>query len=264
MSKKEQDNFNDIMGNLLNKGGQKPKRTPTKIPKNTDININKADEDKDWQPEFEEITVPEDLDTRYETERLLSEVMTINEELELEAEEEKEDIIDVNTDEVNETPETEVKVEETKKMIEGKKLETVTAIIPAGAIIKGNLEFNTDLSVSGQIEGDIKCDGTIYIRTGAVITGNIIATAVFIDGSNITGDIHANNKVEINCGSTIDGNISSNDVVLDASINGNITALDVLEIRENGRIKGDIQASLISTVRGATICGMVQVGDFKE
>lgn len=259
MSKKEQDNFNDIMGNLLNKGGQsKPKRTSTKVSKNTDVNITKADEDKDWQPEFEEITVPEDLDTRYETERLLSE------ELELVAEEEKEDIIDVNIDEENETPETEVKAEETKKMIEGKKPETVTAIIPAGAIIKGNLEFNTDLSVSGQIEGDIKCDGTIYIRTGAVITGNITATAVFVDGSNITGDINANSKVEINCGTTIDGNISSNDVVLDASIKGNITALDVLEIRENGHIKGDIQASLMSTVKGATICGMVQVGDFKE
>ena len=259
MSKKEQDNFNDIMGNLLNKGGQsKPKRTPTKVYKNTAVNITKADEDKDWQPEFEEITVPEDLDTRYETERLLSE------ELELVAEEEKEDIIDVNIDEENETPETEVKAEETKKMIEGKKPETVTAIIPAGAIIKGNLEFNTDLSVSGQIEGDIKCDGTIYIRTGAVITGNITATAVFVDGSNITGDINANSKVEINCGTTIDGNISSNDVVLDASIKGNITALDVLEIRENGHIKGDIQASLMSTVKGATICGMVQVGDFKE
>lgn len=273
MSRKEQNNFNNMMGTLLNNGGaSKSKKAQTKLDKPTE---------KDWSEEleFEEVKVPENLDAAVaESDKIIGDIMkNIASEIEdaaaenneanvgCEAESSKNGTEDsvmsgLKTDDTNK----EVKAEETNNMVEGRKPETVTAIIPAGAIIKGNLEFNTDLSIAGQIEGDIKCEKTIYVRTGAIIKGNLEADSIFIEGTELTGDLKAKSKVEISGKSALDGNITAGNVLLDGIVKGNITASEMLDIRDNGKVKGDIKANLLESVKGATICGMVEVGAFKE
>ena len=267
MSRKEQNNFNNMMGTLLNNSGaSKSKKVQTKLEKPTE---------KDWSEEleFEEVKVPENLDAAVaESDKIIGDIMrNIANEIEDVATDNNgaESIENGTEDSVmsglkTEDTNKEVKVEETNNMVEGRKPETVTAIIPAGAIIKGNLEFNTDLSIAGQIEGDIKCEKTIYVRTGAIIKGNLEADSIFIEGTELTGDLKAKSKVEISGKSALDGNITAGNVLLDGIVKGNITASEMLDIRDNGKVKGDIKANLLESVKGATICGMVEVGAFKE
>lgn len=261
MSRKEQNNFNNMMGTLLNNSGQsKGKKQPSKLEK-------PADNSWGEELEFEEVKVPENLESTVESDKIISDIIkNIANDIEEATNEDKKNDTDdsVKTELKTEDTHKEVKVEETNKMVEGRKPETVTAIIPAGAIIKGNLEFNTDLSISGQIEGDIKCEKTIYVRAGAIIKGNLVADSIFVEGTELVGDLNAKNKVEITGKSALDGNIIAGSVLLDAIVKGNITASDMIDIRDNGKVKGDIKANLLESVKGATICGMVEVGTFNE
>lgn len=306
MNRKEQENFNDIMGALLNK--EKQSRKPIYQNKKAEqavIQDNKTVEPSKPEPlretvqkevklEFEEVTVPTEVVTMYEAEKIM-ESTNITQDVKDIMQSEKADIqrqedktkgekekmrVDVKDTKVdNKKPEAHVMNKsqqqaqqtqmatpvqlnkqhgEVKQQI--KMPSTPAAIIPAGAIIKGNLEFNTDLSISGQIEGDIKCDKSIYIMSGANIKGNLEAISIFVENSTVTGDLNIKEKGEILGDSSINGNITAKQLLVDTSIKGNITVDDSLEIRQNGNIIGDIKAKLMSTVKGSVICGVVEVG----
>lgn len=93
--------------------------------------------------------------------------------------------------------------------------------IPKDCLIKGIIESKGDVTIEGQIEGDVIVSGSLNIGNSAVITGNIEA-----DSLVISGEFH-----------------------------GNVKATNLLEVGETGRLYGDISTKLIKIMKGAHFRG---------
>lgn len=105
---------------------------------------------------------------------------------------------------------------------------------------------NNLLGRATKITGDIKCDGDI--RIDGILLGNIIVSGKLIVGeyAEITGDVKANH-------SEIFGKIK-----------GKIIVVELLSIRSNGYVEGDIFAGNLQiepTAKFNGVCHMSQPGN---
>ena len=83
----------------------------------------------------------------------------------------------------------------------------VAAWIGKSILIKGNLTSSEDLTIAGQVEGDIAVpEHTLIIASQAKIRGNIVARFVVVQGS-VAGTITAAERVEIGATGFVDGDI---------------------------------------------------------
>lgn len=83
----------------------------------------------------------------------------------------------------------------------------VAAWIGASIVIKGDLTSSEDMTMAGQIEGDVTVrEHNLVIAPGARIQGNIIARTVAVHGQ-VTGTITAERMVEVGETGSVDGDI---------------------------------------------------------
>lgn len=83
----------------------------------------------------------------------------------------------------------------------------VAAWIGASIVIKGNLTSLEDMTIAGQVEGDVTVrEHTVVIAPRARIRGNIIARAVAVHGE-VLGTITAERRVEVGETGSVDGDI---------------------------------------------------------
>jgi cytoskeletal protein CcmA (bactofilin family) len=83
----------------------------------------------------------------------------------------------------------------------------VAAWIGKSILIQGDLTSSEDLTIAGQVEGDISVpEHTLIINPQARIQGNIVARFVVVQG-NVTGTITAAERVEIGDTGIVDGDI---------------------------------------------------------
>ncbi len=99
-------------------------------------------------------------------------------------------------------------------------------ILGPDAKFKGDLTFDSAAKVLGTIEGTIKAKGTIFIAGGATCRASVAAKEVAIEGH----------------------------------VEGNVQATERVEIKANGRITGDIEATRMIMGDGAAIDGHVRIG----
>jgi cytoskeletal protein CcmA (bactofilin family) len=95
------------------------------------------------------------------------------------------------------------------EMVRGPGLEErrVTAWIGASVVVKGNLTSLEDMTIAGQIEGDVTVrEHTLVIAPRARIRGNIVARTVSVHGE-VLGTITAERKIEIGETGSVDGDI---------------------------------------------------------
>lgn len=101
-----------------------------------------------------------------------------------------------------------------------------TAIIGRSIQIKGELTGNEDLTIDGTVEGKIELkENSLTIGPNGKIKADINAKAV-----TITGEVH-----------------------------GNVTAEEKVEIRETGKLRGDIVAPRLVIAEGAFFKGSVEM-----
>lgn len=106
-----------------------------------------------------------------------------------------------------------------RKMEEAKsKVET---ILGAGTKIDGELYTRGSLRVEGEINGNIKADGDLFIGESGTLNAEIIARNVIIAGT----------------------------------VTGNITASQKIELMPSGKLNGDIQAKVLKIEEGAIFNG---------
>ena len=280
MGKREQENFMGIMGGLLNK--DKALKKPAYH--NPYLKAKEVDEKTNYELDVEEVTYEEngkadvDVELNRLAEALSDNVSDMMEETDTSVTEENTTVDEENTEnsllqdllEDNEDDDDSIidlgeDTEKTDEEVENKEdKEMVTAIIPAGACVNGNLIFTSNLMVNGEITGDVECSETIFLGEGAKIKGNIKAKSIFINNSEVTGDLDIENIVECGGSSVIDGNIKAETVKLDSKIIGNIVAKESVELKEASNVKGNITTKIMSTVYGAVICGIMEVGVLDE
>jgi len=94
-------------------------------------------------------------------------------------------------------------------------------IIGTGVTVRGNLHSESDITIDGTLNGDIKTTGDVTIGLNGRVTANVEAANITIAGT-LTGDIHASGEVSI---------------------------------RETGHVKGDIKALGLAISSGAVFIG---------
>ena len=106
-------------------------------------------------------------------------------------------------------------------------------------------ETNKDVSVIGpgmEILGGIKCEGAVRVE------------------GRIGGPVHTSAPVVVGKGGRIDGDVEAVEVVVAGAVLGNIVGARRVELRETGRIKGDIQTERMKVDEGAQAEGHLRLG----
>lgn len=98
------------------------------------------------------------------------------------------------------------------------------------------------------------------IGNGTVITGNIQSDGdVRIDG-NLNGDISISGKLVVGPMGYIKGNVICQNADVSGEIDGQITVAELLSLKANAKLLGDIITSKISIEPSATFTGSCNMG----
>ena len=108
--------------------------------------------------------------------------------------------------------------EPTKKIKENSSL-----IIGEGATIKGEIVEENEITVQGNVDGDIQCKDLIVGKTGS-IKGKIKADTLYVEGS-IEGEINVKELLKLMSSSYVSGKITYGS----------------LQINEGGKLVGEIE-----------------------
>ena len=112
--------------------------------------------------------------------------------------------------------------EEIKEPIKTLK-ENSSLIIGEGATIKGEIVEENEITVHGNIEGDITCKDLIVGKTGS-IKGKIKADNLYVEGS-VEGEIHVKELLKLMSSSYVSGKITYGSI----------------QINEGGKLVGEIE-----------------------
>lgn len=104
-------------------------------------------------------------------------------------------------------------------------------VISAGCRIEGEMRFAGALRLSGQVRGEVRCEGTLTIETGGLVEGAIHADEIIVHGSAV-GEVIAGRRLEVAPGGRVEGSIYS----------------PSMRVEGNARIDGDV---LIAPERAA-------------
>lgn len=99
-------------------------------------------------------------------------------------------------------------------------------VIGPDAQFKGELTFEGGVRIDGRFEGSITTKGKVLISKGGEVKAEIKATSLVLEGRLV----------------------------------GNIEADDIVELRATGQLEGDVKASKLLVVEGATLVGRCEVG----
>lgn len=112
------------------------------------------------------------------------------------------------------------------KSLQGEVTGSGTTIIGAGTVIKGDIESN----------GDIRIDGTLV--------GNITSTA----------------KILIGTEGVVQGDMNGEQADILGNVSGKIKIIDLLQLRGNASVKGDIYAGKLQIEPSVTFNGQCHMG----
>ena len=104
---------------------------------------------------------------------------------------------------------------------------------------------NKDVSVIGpdmEVLGGIKCEGAVRVQ------------------GKIGGPVHTSAPVVVDKGGRIDGDVEAVEVVVAGTVLGSIVCARRVELRETGRINGDIQTERMKVDEGAQFEGHLRLG----
>lgn len=117
-------------------------------------------------------------------------------------------------------------------------------------IVMENLIYNA-FSFTGdgvEINGNIFSRGDIDIL--GIVNGNVVP-----EGSlAVSGTIHVNKDIRVN-DSEVKANINGENIIVNANVTGNLTAIQAVNIMQNSTVLGDVVAKRISVQEGAIIEG---------
>ena len=96
-------------------------------------------------------------------------------------------------------------------------------IIGEGATIKGEIKEENEITIQGNVDGDIECKDLIVGKTGSV-KGKIKADTLYVEGS-IEGEINVRELLKLMSSSYVSGKISYGSV----------------QINEGGKLIGELE-----------------------
>lgn len=99
------------------------------------------------------------------------------------------------------------------------------------------------------------------IGGGCVITGNIKRSqAIRVEGT-LVGDIEDAENIIVGESGEINGNVTATSVTVFGHVNGDVSATDYIEIKNSGRVSGQLRTQTLSVERGALYDGKIFMGN---
>ena len=86
--------------------------------------------------------------------------------------------------------------------------------LSSGVSIKGTVRFLKELTLDCEVEGTIDSQGRLTVGKQAKIKGNIKTRSVIVDGT-VNGNITAGERCELRAGCTVNGDIEAPRLVVD-------------------------------------------------
>ena len=117
--------------------------------------------------------------------------------------------------------ENNTKKENIQTFTENKEISSL--IIGEGATIKGEIKEENEITIHGNVDGDIECKDLFVGKTGS-IKGKIKADSLYVEGS-IEGDINIRELLKLMSSSYVSGKITYGS----------------LQINEGGKLVGEIE-----------------------
>ncbi len=103
-------------------------------------------------------------------------------------------------------------------------------------------------------------NGTTLIGTGTTVKGDISSNSdLRIDGT-IVGNINCSSKIIVGASGMVEGDISGNQADIVGKVSGNIRAKDLLQLRGDCVVSGDIYAGKLQVEPTATFNGQCHMG----
>ena len=110
-----------------------------------------------------------------------------------------------------------------------------TTIINAGTTLKGDISSNNDIRIDGHITGNIRCTAKIVIGNSGVVEGDIFGTLADVVGK-VTGSIRIKDLLQLRGECIIKGNIYAGKLQVEptATFNGQChMGANVVDIANN-------------------------------
>jgi cytoskeletal protein CcmA (bactofilin family) len=86
--------------------------------------------------------------------------------------------------------------------------------LSSGVSIKGSVSFQKELTLDCEVEGQINSQGRLTVGKQAKIKGDIKTRSVIVDGT-VNGNITAGERCELRAGCTVNGDIEAPRLVVD-------------------------------------------------
>jgi cytoskeletal protein CcmA (bactofilin family) len=86
--------------------------------------------------------------------------------------------------------------------------------LSSGVSIKGTVRFQKELTLDCEVEGRIDSQGRLTVGKSAKIIGDIKTRSVIVDGT-VNGNITAGERCELRAGCTVNGDIEAPRLVVD-------------------------------------------------
>jgi len=128
-------------------------------------------------------------------------------------------------------------------------------IISKNTIVSGNIRSFADMSVDGDIRGDVET--TKNIDLNGRIVGSITCNNALMHTAQVQGNVRMKGNVTMKRDTLLIGDLMSTYAEINGKIKGNIDIVGKAELRGDAVIFGDISASTITVEDGAIIQGYV-------
>ena len=103
-------------------------------------------------------------------------------------------------------------------------------------------------------------NGTTLISSGTTLKGDISSTSdLRIDGT-IIGNIHSSAKIVIGSSGVVEGDISGNQADIVGKVSGNIRAKELIQLRGESVVTGNLYAGKLQVEPSATFNGQCHMG----
>jgi cytoskeletal protein CcmA (bactofilin family) len=104
-------------------------------------------------------------------------------------------------------------------------------------------------------------NGTTLIGAGTTLKGDITSNSdLRIDGT-IVGNIHSSAKVVVGANGHVEGDISGNQADIIGKVSGNVRAKDLLQLRGDSIVTGNLYAGKLQIEPTATFNGQCHMGN---
>lgn len=91
---------------------------------------------------------------------------------------------------------------------------SIRSALGPGTVIEGSFGFNTPVCIEGDLNGEVNSSSALIVGQQAVVTGNIHVGTLIVLGQ-VTGPVQADDLVEIREGGRLQGDIETNRLVIE-------------------------------------------------